>query len=83
MKYILLTVLAVCLFGCAKGDSGSSDSASVSENATCQPQRGSHSGCCSSHGGFGTGCGTGEAKYGDNTGKLMCNDGSYSPTCVY
>lgn len=32
--------------------------------------------------GFGNGCGVGEAKH-TSSGKLVCNDGSISPSCTY
>lgn len=73
------------LVGCAKGD-GSAGSTSGAEpgsggsTATCQTQSKSHSGCCSSHGGYAQ-CGSGKACY-TSGGSLVCADGTLSPTCT-
>lgn len=66
------------VLGCGKG----SDSGASSESSSCQPQSSAHTGCCSSHGGFGDGCDPGEALY-TSGGRLVCNDGSLSPSCGY
>ena len=73
LAIIAVSILALWLSGCAK----ESDSASSS----CQTQKKSHQGCCSSHGGFGNQCADGEALY-TGSGALVCNDGSESPTCT-
>jgi hypothetical protein len=78
MKAFIFILLS--LTACAKG--GSSETA-ASEGYSCRVQITSHSGCCSSHGGFGGACNSGEAKYGDTSGTLVCDDGSLSPTCRY
>lgn len=70
---------SVCLFGCGK--SGTSQS-TTSEKTACYTQTSSHTGCCSSHGGFGNGCGAGEAVY-TQSGRLVCNDGTLSPSCHF
>lgn len=81
MKTKTLTLLIsslLALTSCA----GSGGSDSGSETISCKTQRSSHTGCCSSHGGFGSGCQSGEARY-TSGGALVCNDGSISPSCTY
>ncbi len=83
MKYTLkLLTISLCfifLVGCGSEESngGSSDEVEFS----CAPIQGSHQGCCSGHDGFDRNCQTGEAGY-TSGGKLVCNDGTVSPTCT-
>ena len=74
-KILLLATLSLFV-GC--GDKGSS-----TESSSCQAPRGSHSGCCSHHGGWTNRCGGGQAAYGVDSGRLVCDDGTFSPSCTY
>lgn len=76
IRFLFLLIAMIQLVACGKSSSGSSSS----ESRSCSDQTSTHSGCCSSHGGFSGLCEAGQAMYtGD--GYLVCNDGSVSPTC--
>ncbi|WP_142696431.1 hypothetical protein [Bdellovibrio sp. NC01] len=78
LYFVVLVLVGSLLSSCG----GSGGSSSGSETISCKTQRSAHTGCCSSHGGFGSGCQSGEARY-TSGGALVCNDGSISPSCTY
>ena len=56
------------------------------EMPVCERTGANHSGCCSSHGGFEElGCDgqDGSYFYSNKSGSLLCNDGTYSPSCTH
>lgn len=73
--------LSLAVLGC--GTSGSATDASSSDNVgLCKNQSSSYSGCCSSHGGVGGQCPSGQVCY-TLSGSVVCTDGTVSPTCTY
>lgn len=81
MKIKYISLVCFTLLSCNKSSDGSSGGSAEETTGTCQTSSTSHSGCCSSHGGFGTQCSGGKNCY-TGSGKLVCNDGTTSPTCV-
>jgi len=80
VQLVLAFLLGATLISC--GSSGGSSAGSSEETTgTCQNGVSGHAGCCSSHGGFGGQC-TGGKVCATASGRLVCSDGTISPTCV-
>ena len=93
MKLIYLALCVQTLFllqSCGKDQMSSAPQSSSSEPVTtynetssisCKMKNGGHlGGCCSSHGGA-KNCGNGLYQF-TSSDKLICNDGTISPTCT-
>lgn len=82
MKIINIISFCIILFsfiGCGSEEKDASESLT----RICKVPVKSHSGCCSSHGGFNNNnCEATHLLYEDGN-RLVCDDGVVSPTCTY
>jgi hypothetical protein len=69
MKNLIVVPLALCLLAAC---SGAKDT-TTPPTPTCEQH--SHQGCCSGHGGVKT--------YDPSDCRIICADGTYSPTCYW
>lgn len=79
IKILVYLLLVYLLSGCGKEEA----SESKEEGRVCKEPRGTHQGCCSSHGGFDNNNCSGEELLYSISGALVCDDGTLSPTCKY
>lgn len=79
MRNTLLALLIITATACGGSGGGSS---STAETRSCKSMSGSHSGCCSSHGGIYAQCASGQTCY-TSGGAVVCNDGTVSPSCTF
>lgn len=83
MNRTLIAMLLSLHISACKGGGGSSSASTSSEETTgsCETSTATHSGCCSSHGGIGGQCNPGELCL-TPSGRIVCSDGTISPTCT-
>jgi hypothetical protein len=83
MKSILLIFCFIFLAACGKeiNDKSSSELSSALDSNECKLTGEDYSGCCSSHGGA-LKCGQMSYKF-SIANRLICNDKTISPSCIY
>lgn len=79
--YGIIFLTLTGLVGCGSKDSSSTSTAAEETTGTCTATTNTHTGCCSSHGGITGICATGKVCY-TASGRLVCADGTISPSCV-